>query len=206
MMVLRLRSRDVARRLQVIDTYAFPAGVRSRFALRYQSLSAEEVRTVEAATRQWFRLVARHPKARLAMPSVVVDELWHELVLHTRDYAEFCVTAFVRFLHHTPESAMTAEGAAANRGSGLAVTYRLAREDEHAELPLLFRVDGELGVEGGRRYLADCGGRGLCHELPGVVCLQHVTGPGRGLSVRWDQDRAHRNFPIDGGGAGCAGG
>src|SRR3954451_1279371 len=125
MMVLRLRSRTTARRLEVIDTYAFPASVRSRFALQYQSLSAEEVRTVEAATRQWFRLAARHPKAKLAMPSVVVDELWHELVLHTRDYAEFCTTAFPRFLHHTPESAMSAEGAAANQGSGLAVTYRL---------------------------------------------------------------------------------
>jgi hypothetical protein len=164
------------------------------------------VRIVEAGTRQWFRLVARHSKAKLSMPSVIVDGLWHELVLHTRDYADFCETAFARFLHHTPESAMSAEAAAANRSAGLAIAYRLAREDEHDDpgrLPLLFRVDGELGISGGRRYMADCGGRGQCHEMPGVLCLQHVGGPGRAVGRQWNRSRARENHPIDGGGGGC---
>src|SRR5215208_2444034 len=119
-------------------------------------LSTEDVRTVEEATRQWFRLAARHPRAKLSMPSVVVDDLWHELVLHTRDYAEFCEAAFGRFLHHTPESAMSVEAAAANRAAGLAMTVRLAQLDEGrtvGQLPLLFRVDRELGISGGARYL-----------------------------------------------------
>jgi hypothetical protein len=207
---VRLRSRGVTRRLAAIDAYQFPSSVRSRFSLQHQSLSAEDVRIVEAGTRQWFRLVARHPKAKLAMPSVIVDDLWHEHVLHTRDYADFCDIAFVRFLHHTPESAMSAEGASANRTAGLATTYRLARQDEHGEpgrLPLLFRVDAELGISGGHRYLADCGGRGQCHDMPGTVCLQHVDGLERAFRGRWKPSSENGNYPIDGGGGfGCAGG
>jgi hypothetical protein len=184
--------------------------------MQHESLSAEDVWLVEAGTSQWFRLVARHPKTKLAMPSVIVDHLWHEMVLHTRDYAEFCQAAFPHFLHHTPESAMSAEAAADNSGRGLATTYRVAREDEPGEpagLPLLFRVDSELGVDGARRYLADCGGRGQCHEMPGVLCLQHIEGLGRMTGGRWKLGGQQDNYPRDGtGGAfgcrtnGCGGG
>lgn len=205
----RLRGRGMARRLAAIDAYEFPSSVRSRFSIQHESLSAEDVRLVEAGTRQWFRLVARQPKAKLAMPSVIVDEMWHEHVLHTREYADFCQIAFVRFLHHTPESAMSDEGASTNRTGGLAATYRLARQDERDEpgrLPLLFRVDAELGISGGRRYMADCGGRGQCHEMPGAVCLQHVDGLERGFRGRWKPSSEHGHYPVEGGGGGCAGG
>lgn len=182
------RSRLSGRRLAIIDEYQFPGSVRQRFALQRDDLGSDDIRLVEGGTRQWFRLAARHPKARLAMPSVIVDDLWHEFVLHTREYAEFCEAGLGRFLHHVPESAMTATGAAANRSGGLQVTFQLAQQDELARrggaagpaaLPLLFRVDQELAVAGGRRYLADCGGRGECYESKGTVCLQHVGGPGR---------------------------
>jgi len=210
----RLRSRATTRRLAYIDAYPFPTSVRLRFAAQHESLSTDNLDTVQAGTRQWFRLAARHPKAKLSMPSILVDDMWHELVLHTRDYAEFCEAAIGRFLHHTPESAMNADAAAANGTAGLALTYRLAQQDEGGEpggrLPLLFRVDRELGISGGRRYLADCGGRGECHELPGVLCLQHIDGPGR-------RHRIHRRhgpstpdkasvYPVGNNSMGCAGG
>jgi hypothetical protein len=207
MTILRLRGRGTQRRLAVIDSYEIPASVRTRVSFHYPALSAQDTRTVEAGIRQWFRLVARNPRAKLSMPSVVVDDMWHELVLHTREYAEFCERAFGRFLHHTPESAMSADAAEENRGPALQITYRLAREDEPGRLPLLFRVDGELGIAGGRHYLADCGGRGQCFEVPGMVCLEHVGGLGKSYSAPWRRDRAAdspANYPE--GGAGCAGG
>lgn len=219
MAIPRIRSRGTDRRLTVIDSYEIPVSIRIRFTSNYPALSAEDVRSVEAGTRQWFRLVARHPKAKLSMPSVVVDDMWHEMVLHTREYAEFCDSAFGRFLHHTPESAMSAEAAELNRGPGLADTYRLARQDEPGGLPLLFRVDSELGISGGRHYLADCGGRGQCFDVPGVLCLEHMGSPGRGRRSPWSRDRAQGspgNYPPDAGGgtagmgggcaAGCGGG
>ena len=155
----RLRDRRAARRVTMVDGFEFPASVRQRFGWQHPELDADAIRMVEAATRQWFRLVARDPNAKLAMPSTVVDELWHELVLHTREYAAFCDAVFGRFLHHQPESAMSAEAAAANRTTRLLATLDLARRDEgcrRQELPLLFRIDQDLGVPGGRRYLADC--------------------------------------------------
>ncbi|KAB1154642.1 hypothetical protein F7018_14030 [Tenacibaculum aiptasiae] len=35
-------------------------------------------------------------------PSVLVDLAWHEFILFTRYYNEFCLTHYSRFIHHTP--------------------------------------------------------------------------------------------------------
>jgi hypothetical protein len=158
----------VDRRLAAVDAYQFPAAVRQRFALAHETLTGDEVALVEAATRQFFRLAARHPKDTPAMPSVVVDHLWHEFSLHTHEYAEFCGAAIGRILPYGPAPDWA-----------LPSTLRLAQADEGCaptRLPLLFRVDREVKAEGGRRYLADCGGRGICYELRGTVCLQHING------------------------------
>ena len=121
------------------------------------------------------------------MPSAVVDDLWQELGLHARDYAAFCDAAFGRHLPHQPGSAMSAEAANTNRASLLLATLSYARRDESCgptDLPLLFRVDHHLRIRDGNRYLADCGGRGDCFRVPGLVCLQHLEGTGKRSVVR----------------------
>ncbi len=35
-------------------------------------------------------------------PSVKIDEMWHNFILFTQDYQEFCFTYFGRFIHHRP--------------------------------------------------------------------------------------------------------
>jgi hypothetical protein len=35
-------------------------------------------------------------------PSNAVDEIWHEMVLHTKDYARLCNEQLGRFVHHVP--------------------------------------------------------------------------------------------------------
>ena len=132
-------------------------------------------------------------------------------MLHDREYAAFCDAALGRFPHRTPGPAMTADGAAENRSGTLRATFRYAREDEPGgagPLPLLFRVDQELAVAGGRHYLADCGGRGVCYELKGTICLQHLGGPGKAPGDgTWT---LRRHVPPEGGvsaeGLGCGGG
>jgi hypothetical protein len=37
-------------------------------------------------------------------PSEVIDDLWHEFILHTQEYAEFCQTTLGAFVHHVPSS------------------------------------------------------------------------------------------------------
>jgi hypothetical protein len=185
---VRSRSRAPTHQLAFIDAYPFPSGIRLGFAGRHAPLSGTDVRTVEAAARQWFRLAARRPRTKLAQPSIIVDVLWRELILRSRDYAEFCETAFLGLLPYAAPFDMNAEPAAANR-TRLGMTYRLARQDEPRRLPLLFRVDQELGISGGR-YLADCGGRGHCHQMTGMLCLQHIGGSGRLRRGPWDRSRS----------------
>ncbi len=208
---IRLRDGGRAGRVAVVDGYQFPGSVRQRFALQHHALTGDQIATVEAAARQWFRLAACHPRAKLWMPSVIVDDLWHEWVLHTREYAAFCEAAFGRFLHHVPESAPSTPAVARSRDAALLTTLRLARQDEGGKanrLPLLFRVDQELAVPGGRRYLADCGGRGECYELRGTLCLQHLQGFGKPTRGNWNTSRMPSDgMPAPGGGcgAGCGG-
>jgi hypothetical protein len=38
-------------------------------------------------------------------PSEIIDDLWHEFILHTRDYANFCHTTLGTFVHHVPSTA-----------------------------------------------------------------------------------------------------
>ncbi|MBM2623188.1 hypothetical protein JIG36_47600 [Actinoplanes sp. LDG1-06] len=174
-----LQKRRTASRLATIDAYLFPAAVRQRVAATHDTLTTSGLDEAEAAARQWFRLAARHPRARTAMPSLITATLWRELAAQPTDYAQFCTEAFG---HPLP-----LPDAPAAPPSALAETFRLAREDENCApdaLPLLFRIDQQLSIPGGHRYLADCGGRGVCHDLPGALCLMHVRGPGRLLRNR----------------------
>jgi hypothetical protein len=165
----------------------FPASGRLRVGNQHPHLSDDDIQLVETATRQWFRLVARHPRATLSMPSVVVNDLWQEMALHTRDYAAFCDVAFGRPLHHQPGPAMAADTANINRIPLLLATLSYARRDEGCSptvLPLLFRVDKNLRIRDGNCYLATCGGRGECFRAPGLICLQHLAGLGKPRSLR----------------------
>jgi hypothetical protein len=197
---IRSRDRRTAQRLAVVGGYRFPAGVRHRFTVAHGDLDTAAVALVEDAARQWFRLAVRHPRAGLSMPSVVVGDLWRELVRDTRDYAEFCAAAFGRPWPRPPESDN-------DRPARLAATFRWAQQDESCPpeaLPLLFRVDREMDVEGGGHYLADCGGRGVCHELPGAICLRHVAGVRS--TRRWPGRLGNASLPPGAGTGGDLGG
>ena len=93
------------------------------------------------------------------MPSRAVDALWHEFILHTRAYSEWCDITLGRFLHHTPAEAL---GASAKRNDGLRRAWFWACRDEAisprtpTRLPLLFALDAKLGIPGGFTYTPDC--------------------------------------------------
>ena len=160
-----------------------PSGVRQRFAFTHPALTADHLRAVEDAAGQWFRLVAQHPRARLAIPSVAVEEL-------CRVWTDHAVAS-----------------AAGDHGKRLQLTLRLAQRDEGCPpdaLPLLFRVDREVGITGGRRYLIDCGGRGQCFPVPDATCLIHLTGPGRPVRGDWKGPNGP-GYGWDNGGLGDAG-
>lgn len=43
----------------------------------------------------------------LPMTSAVVDAVWHQFILFTREYEAFCRTQLGRFLHHRPHTSLT---------------------------------------------------------------------------------------------------
>ncbi|GAB2923743.1 glycine-rich domain-containing protein [Streptomyces mayteni] len=64
-----------------------------------------------------FLAVAANSTERVT-PSLRVDLFWHALVLHTKQYAEFCAALGSGFIHHVPDrgnSHNPAEGRAAMR-------------------------------------------------------------------------------------------
>jgi len=79
------------------------------------------------------------------MPSNLVDDAWHEFILDTASYIEFCEGAFGEYLHHTPEETMGIP-----MREALADTIRAwDRSDMGADgESVLWQLDSRLGVSG----------------------------------------------------------
>ena len=65
---------------------------------------------VEQEYRRFLYVSVAHPGDRLGMAGPV-DEAWHDHILDTIDYVEFCRQASGRYLHHTPQSESGGSGA-----------------------------------------------------------------------------------------------
>lgn len=77
------------------------------------------------------------------MPSKLVDDAWHEFILDSVSYVEFCDQAFGEYLHHTPEETMGTP-----MRHALADTIRAwDRSDRGKEESVLWQLDSRLGVE-----------------------------------------------------------
>jgi hypothetical protein len=106
------RQRRFLRRRQRRDQdyiwfYPFPEHIEERCRRDRPDLTDREWKLVEQGLREWFVCCAWRDGEVLGMPSRLVDEAWHEFILDSRAYTEFCERAFGEYLHHTPEPAMT---------------------------------------------------------------------------------------------------
>lgn len=81
-----------------------------RLAVRYADVVqriAKEHRVRQSTARRWFEEMVRFldlcasSSSELA-PSRKVDKAWHEFILFTSSYADFCERRYGRFLHHNP--------------------------------------------------------------------------------------------------------
>jgi hypothetical protein len=133
-----------SRRRAFIKSYAFPSALRVK--LREHFEDEHQVDVALEGLREWYLACLSAPGETLGMPSRVVDIAWHEMILMTRTYYHFCERAFGRYLHHSPEAVMD-EPMRHSLGRTLA-----ALESQSLMLggvPLLFAIDGELGLEDG---------------------------------------------------------
>lgn len=70
-----------------------------RYAERYKVTLGYAAKLFEAA-KQFLVLCAVLDKS--ISPPRRVDQMWHFLILHTREYERFCYKYFGRFVHHNP--------------------------------------------------------------------------------------------------------
>ena len=169
------------RRMRFIDEYAYPKGIRERVRKRYPHLTDEQLDLVMRGLTEWFHLHREAGRVTLSMPSQVVDAAWHEFILFTAGYRQFCSRALGRFLNHTPAEAMRSPTDAQD---GLRRTWRRACQRSGIEpgaptrLPLLFALDADLGIPDGFRYTLDCRAGLAQGAAPSSYCATDITSGG----------------------------
>lgn len=174
-----------------IRLFALPAGLLLKLIKKHPTLSLADAQLVDKAMRQFF-LTYLHSNYRfVAMPSEVVDDLWHEFILYTRTYELFCKQAFGRFFHHSPAVVLDQYQ---QGNEGLRRTWWFACQEEQIDpkkpykLPLLFAIDAKLQITNGRTYSLDCQQEG--HVAGANTCCVGDFSSSGGC----------------GGGSGCSGG
>ncbi len=66
-------------------------------------VAAERIGAAIMEFKRYFALVGLGYRG-LGMQSRQVDEVWHALILFTREYADLCQKAFGSFIHHVPKT------------------------------------------------------------------------------------------------------
>ena len=201
---------------KIVREAALPQFLKRKLREIYPHLSGKDVDLVERGMRQFFLACLRSNKQYVAMPSRVVDAMWHEFILHTKAYEVWCQRSLGWFLHHTPALAL---GSQAKNNDGLRRAWYWACRDEAinpkmpTRLPLLFALDAKLAIDGGFSYIPDCGdiqrqssaGRGsngatYCGTSFSDGSFSGDAGDFGGV------DSSDSSGDSDGGGDGCGGG
>lgn len=153
-----------------------PRFLRQKLLVSYPHLTQRDTELVERGLRQFFIACQRSRRKFVAMPSQVVDSMWHEFILHTSAYREWCDLVVGRFIDHVPAEVL---GRKSSTNDGLRRAWFWACRDESIDpkkpsrLPLLFALDAKFAIPGGFAYVADCrgvrrdgggGGGGHCGE------------------------------------------
>lgn len=198
------RYRRLARE-RYLREYAFPKGLYARLQKRRPELSLRDCSLVARGLRQFFLAYLNGGRRFVAMPSQAVDDLWHEFILYTKHYDQFCRKAFGRFLHHTPAVAL---GPAQQNNAGLRrVWWQSCREEnidpaKPLRLPLLFAIDAKLGIADGFHYAPDC----KALREAGVSGTVHCGGDFCDASVDGGTDGFGDSAADGGSDGGCGGG
>lgn len=148
------------KRAEFIRAYAWPPGLLDKLEAHYPGFGRKESALVASGLRQFFLAYLNSGQRYVAMPSQVADELWHEFILYTRAYQEFCGKAFGAFLHHTPAVAL-APGHTRDNSGLRRVWWHCCKEENldprnPTRLPLLFALDAKLKIPNGYVYHPDC--------------------------------------------------
>lgn len=75
------------------------------FMERYE-VSRTEAEEIFNETKKWLWLASKNDDTEeilfIDRPLVIIDEMWHNFILHTRQYYNFCIKNFKKLVHHNP--------------------------------------------------------------------------------------------------------
>jgi len=207
--LLYQRGKRLQAQRDFIKNHAFPDGLFDKVRKQYPELEDRDLHLVARGLRQFFTAFHNSRFQFVSMPSQIADEMWHEMILYTREYSDFCGKAFGRFLHHTPAVAMDPDKKISS--AGIQRVWYWVCKDENisprnpSRLPLLFALDKKLNIKNGYVYELDCAGKKK--EGESVHCGHDVAGSGcGGDSSGLDFGNSDSSGDSGCGGSGCGGG
>ncbi|XVV05368.1 glycine-rich domain-containing protein [Actinosynnema sp. CA-248983] len=92
----------------------------------HAGMTGDEAVRIVNATVAFLKVCADNPEGHFR-PSQRVDLGWHQFILNTVDYAEFCQRVAGRFLHHVPEEFTPPRATSADTAKMLAPTVEALR-------------------------------------------------------------------------------
>jgi hypothetical protein len=196
-------------RADYIRTYMLPKGIFEKLQAKRPELTLKDCQLTARALRQYFLAYLKSGCQFVSMPSQVADDLWHELILYTRHYDEFCNKAFGGFMHHTPAVVLSADR---QNNTGLRRIWWYACLDENinprqpTRLPLLFALDAKLKVGDGFIYTPNCEALRDNHSNRGSGGTTQCGGDFSSSSYDGSTDGFGDSSSGDGGSGGDSGG
>lgn len=73
-----------------------------RFVAMYD-IEHEEAAKIFDETLKWLWLGNKMNGVFIDDSTLIIDEMWHNFILFTQDYGDFCMNKFGRYIHHQPE-------------------------------------------------------------------------------------------------------
>lgn len=201
--IMSRRHRNL-RREQFIRSHVFSRALLDALRNTHPTLTEKDEFLVARALRSFFLIHLRTAPSGIGMPSRVVDDLWHEFILDTREYSTFCDQAFGSYFHHIPAAKMKP---GISRDAGMRRTWRHACLEENinpehpTRLPLLFAIDQKLAIADGNTYSLEKPAQASASSC-GSACGGFACSGG-GLS---ECDSADSSSSDSGGDSSCGGG
>ena len=117
-------------RQRLVREAPLPHFLKRKLRETYPHLSQRDAELVERGLRQFFLACLRSRGKFVAMPSRVVDSMWHEFILHTAAYRDWCALVLGRFVDHVPAEALRRQASQARTNDGLRRAWYWACRDE----------------------------------------------------------------------------
>jgi hypothetical protein len=169
-----------------VSTFSMSGPVQA--AERELNLPTEYVERCAREFRKWITLNIVNPGKNYTMMGRA-DSIWHNFILYTEDYAEFCDKVAGRFIHHQPAPSDNIEPIQVSPG-----TKRITLE----------KVIGEHAMEGYANTLADLEayfGEDIDHEIWPVI--KDKDGGLINASYSCPEQKVGVPIACCGGGCGC---